>query len=116
MSDTPRPRNILHSIFLWFCPANEKDVPEEVNNRVDWVRAIPFIGMHLGCLLVLYVGWSWLAVSLAVFLYALRVFTLTGFYHRYFSHRTFKTWRIVQFAFAIIGCSSVQRGPLWWAA
>ena len=52
MSDTPRPRNILHSIFLWFCPANEKDVPEEVNNRVDWVRAIPFIGMHLGCLLV----------------------------------------------------------------
>ena len=72
--------------------------------------------MHLGCLLVFFVGFSWLALFVAVFLYTLRVFTLTGWYHRYFSHRTFKTWRIVQFAFAIIGCSAVQRGPLWWAA
>jgi stearoyl-CoA desaturase (delta-9 desaturase) len=41
---------------------------------------------------------------------------LTGFYHRYFSHRTFKTSRPVQFAFALAGASAVQRGPLWWAA
>ena len=44
------------------------------------------------------------------------VFTLTGWYHRYFSHRSFKTWRSVQFVFAAIGCSAVQRGPLWWAS
>jgi stearoyl-CoA desaturase (Delta-9 desaturase) len=116
MSDIPRTRTLFQSICLWFFPANEQDVPEESNNRIDWVRAIPFIGMHLGCLGVFYVGWSWLAVSIAVFLYALRVFTLTGWYHRYFSHRTFRTWRVVQFIFAVIGCSAVQRGPLWWAA
>ena len=85
-------------------------------NHIDWIRAIPFIMMHLACFAVIWVGWSWLAVSIAVFLYALRVFALTGFYHRYFAHRSFKTWRIVQFAFAVIGCSAVQRGPLWWAA
>jgi stearoyl-CoA desaturase (delta-9 desaturase) len=44
------------------------------------------------------------------------MFAITGFYHRYFSHRAFKTSRLVQFVFALIGCSSVQRGPLWWAA
>src|SRR5439155_26141420 len=49
-------------------------------------------------------------------LYALRVFALTGFYHRYFSHRAFKTTRVCQFVFGVLGCSAVQRGPLWWAA
>ncbi len=87
-----------------------------MSNRLDWVRAVPFIAMHLACLAVFFVGWSWLAVFLAVALYAVRVFTLTGWYHRYFSHRAFKTWRIVQFFFACVGCSAVQRGPLWWAA
>lgn len=87
-----------------------------MSERFAWLRSIPFFGMHVACIGVFFVGWSWLALSIAVFLYALRVFTLTGFYHRYFSHRSFKTWRIVQFIFAAIGCSSVQRGPLWWAA
>jgi len=117
MSDIPRSRSFLTSILLWFCPPSEQEkLPEEDTNRIDWVRAIPFIGMHVACLGVFFVGWSWLAISIAVLLYALRVFTLTGWYHRYFSHRTFKTWRIVQFIFAVIGCSAVQRGPLWWAA
>jgi stearoyl-CoA desaturase (delta-9 desaturase) len=41
---------------------------------------------------------------------------ITAFYHRYFSHRAFRTSRAVQFAFAVLGASAVQRGPLWWAA
>jgi stearoyl-CoA desaturase (delta-9 desaturase) len=52
----------------------------------------------------------------AAALYVVRMFALTGFYHRYFSHRTFQTSRPVQFVFAAIGASCVQRGPLWWAA
>ncbi len=117
MSDTPRKPSLFISIFLWFCPPKQLDSsPPKTSERYDWIRAIPFLAMHLACLGVFFVGWSWLALSIAVFLYALRVFTLTGFYHRYFAHRSFKTWRIVQFFFAAIGCSSVQRGPLWWAA
>jgi stearoyl-CoA desaturase (delta-9 desaturase) len=44
------------------------------------------------------------------------MFAITGFYHRYFAHKAFKTSRPVQFAFAVVGAASVQRGPLWWAA
>ncbi|MDX5385933.1 MAG: acyl-CoA desaturase [Alteromonadaceae bacterium] len=44
------------------------------------------------------------------------MFAITGFYHRYFSHKTFKTSRAAQFVFAVLGASSAQRGPLWWAA
>jgi len=110
-------RSALRKIYNWIAPPAEQDAgPPNMSENFDWARAVPFIGMHLGCLLVFFVGWSWLAISIAVFLYALRVFTLTGFYHRYFSHRSFKTWRLIQFIFAWIGCTSVQRGPLWWAA
>jgi stearoyl-CoA desaturase (delta-9 desaturase) len=44
------------------------------------------------------------------------MFAITGFYHRYFSHRTFKTSRVGQFIFGVLGASAVQRGPVWWAA
>jgi stearoyl-CoA desaturase (delta-9 desaturase) len=44
------------------------------------------------------------------------MFAITGFYHRYFSHRTFKTSRVGQFIFALLGAAAVQRGPIWWAA
>ena len=85
-------------------------------DRIDWLRALPFIALHLGCLGVLWVGVSPVALIVAAALYALRMFALTGFYHRYFAHRTFRAARPVQFAFALLGASSVQRGPLWWAA
>lgn len=57
-----------------------------------------------------------MAVAAAVLLYFIRMFAITGFYHRYFSHRTFRTSRLMQFLFAVLGNSSMQRGSLWWAA
>ena len=69
---------------------------------MDWARIVPFAGMHLACLGVIWVGVSTVAVAAAVGLYVLRMFAITGFYHRYFSHRTFKASRGVQFAFACL--------------
>ena len=65
---------------------------------------------------MIWVGWSPVAVAVAIGFYMLRAFFITAFYHRYFSHRTYKTSRPVQFLFAVAGNSCVQRGPLWWAA
>jgi stearoyl-CoA desaturase (delta-9 desaturase) len=45
-----------------------------------------------------------------------RMFAITGIYHRYFSHRTYKTSRPTQFIFALLDSTTTQRGPLWWAA
>ena len=53
---------------------------------------------------------------LAVVLYWVRMFGITGGYHRYFSHRTFKTGRVFQFLLAFLAMSTSQRGVLWWAA
>jgi stearoyl-CoA desaturase (delta-9 desaturase) len=84
--------------------------------QVDWLRVVPLILLHTGCLLVFRVGWSPAAVILALALYLVRMFAITGFYHRYFSHKAFKAHRFWQFVFAVMGNAAVQRGPLWWAA
>jgi len=83
---------------------------------IDWIGLIPYAAMHLGCLAVIWVGWSPVAVGVAVSLYFIRMFAVTAFYHRYFSHRTFRTSRAFQFIAAVMGNACVQRGPLWWAA
>jgi stearoyl-CoA desaturase (delta-9 desaturase) len=108
----------LISFFRWFDSSSgvARIGPNEPVYRVDWVRALPLVGVHLMCLGVLWVGWSPVAVAVAVALYWIRIFAITGFYHRYFSHRTFKTSRAAQFLFALLGSSAAQRGPLWWAA
>jgi stearoyl-CoA desaturase (delta-9 desaturase) len=85
-------------------------------DRVDWRRCAPFIFLHVGCIGVFWVGWSWPALICAALLYFIRMFAVTGFYHRYFAHRTFRASRPVQFAMAVIANLSVQRGALWWAA
>ena len=84
--------------------------------RVEWVRTLPFIGMHAMCLGVIWVGTSKTAIVVAIGLYVVRMLAITGFYHRYFSHRTFRTSRALQFVFALLVTMAVQRGPLWWAA
>ena len=104
-------RRFYSSLLVWFDSAGAKKLPGTDNRRV-----LPFIAMHVACLGVIWVGWSPLAVGTAIGLYLLRMFAITGFYHRYFSHRSFKTTRSLQFIFAVIGASSVQRGPIWWAA
>lgn len=85
-------------------------------DELDWLRVAPFIGLHLGCLLVFEVGVSAAAVALAVALYLSRMFLITAVYHRYFSHRAFETGRITRFVMAVLGCTAGQRGPIWWAA
>jgi stearoyl-CoA desaturase (delta-9 desaturase) len=111
-----RPR-LLQAVLLWF-DAGAGKLPEgcEAADRVDWARIIPFILLHATCLTIFWVGWSWTAVLTALGLYTLRMFAITGFYHRYFSHRAFKTSRLGQFLFGVLGASAVQRGPVWWAA
>ncbi len=77
---------------------------------------VPFALVHLSCLAVLIVGWSPIAVGVCVGMYVARLFGITGFYHRYFSHRAFNVTRPVQLAGAVLGAAAAQRGPLWWAA
>ncbi|HXG19508.1 MAG TPA: acyl-CoA desaturase [Methylomirabilota bacterium] len=105
------------TLVRWFDSwAGVETIQEREPVYVDWLRCAPFVAMHVMCLGVIWVGWSPIAVGAAVASYFLRMFAITGLYHRYFSHRAFKTSRAGQFFFALLGACAVQRGPLWWAA
>jgi stearoyl-CoA desaturase (delta-9 desaturase) len=106
--------NVGNRLRLWF--DTQTGPTATMSDRVAWSRVLPFVAIHGVCLAVFWVGVSPIAVATAVLTYALRMFAITAFYHRYFSHRSFKTSRAMQFVFAALGASAVQRGPLWWAA
>jgi stearoyl-CoA desaturase (delta-9 desaturase) len=107
----------LVTIARWFdSSAGTEKITGNEPQRVDWLRSLPFFSLHIALVLPFFVGWSPFAVGFAIVLYLVRMFAITGFYHRYFSHRTFKTSRAGQFVFALLGNSAMQRGPLWWAS
>ena len=83
---------------------------------IDWISGFPFILLHVFCFGVIWVGWSPFALTFAAVFYLVRMFGITAFYHRYFSHRSFVANRFFSFLFAALGASAVQKGPLWWAA
>jgi stearoyl-CoA desaturase (delta-9 desaturase) len=109
-------RSAIRSTRKWLDTESGVDLHEAEADRIDWLRAVPFIFLHVACLGVMWVGVSTVALMVCAGLYAVRMFALTGFYHRYFAHRAFHTSRALQFIFALIGASCVQRGPLWWAS
>jgi stearoyl-CoA desaturase (delta-9 desaturase) len=89
-------------------------IPE--HEQVDWVPMVPFWGVQIAAVICVAVyGWSWSGLLLALAIYAVRMFGLTAGYHRYFSHRSYKTSRVFQFLLALLGTTATQKGPLWWA-
>ncbi len=107
----------MPSIFKWICPPPETfDEPSKKDGKVEWFRCLPYVAIHLAALSAFFYPVTIPCILIATFSYLIRMFAITAFYHRYFSHRTFKTGRLVQFIGAFVACSSGQRGPLWWAA
>lgn len=73
--------------------------------------------LHLTCLVgIFYIPIGLVEMLACALTYFVRMFAITGFYHRYFAHKTFTTGRAHQFVWAFIGATSAQRGPIWWAA
>jgi stearoyl-CoA desaturase (delta-9 desaturase) len=78
---------------------------------------LPYWSIHVAAIAgVAILGWSWRGLALALALYVPRMFFVTGAYHRYFSHRSYKTSRWFQFVLGLGAILTGQRGPLWWAA
>jgi stearoyl-CoA desaturase (delta-9 desaturase) len=86
------------------------------DERVNWAQSIPFFVVHLLPFLAIFTGVTWRAVILGVVLYFGRMFFITAGYHRYFSHRSYKTSRVFQFVLALGGSMAAQKGALWWAS
>ena len=90
--------------------------PHAPHQDIVYPAAVPFVLVHLVCLGAIWSGVTTRALVVAAALYFIRMWAITAGYHRYFSHRSYKTSRIVQFFIALIGQTSAQRGAIWWAS
>lgn len=79
-------------------------------------QEIAFTIVHLLPLAAIWTGATLFDWAVCIFLYFFRMFWITGGYHRYFSHKSYKTSRWFQFVIAFMAQTSAQKGALWWAA
>jgi stearoyl-CoA desaturase (delta-9 desaturase) len=86
------------------------------NKALDWITYSLYWGVHVAALGVFVTGVTPTAIALLAATFWLRMFGITAGYHRYFSHKTFKTGRVFQFLLALLGTTATQKGPLWWAS
>jgi stearoyl-CoA desaturase (delta-9 desaturase) len=88
----------------------------EPDERVNWPASIPMFAIHGLCLLAIVTGVTWRSLVLCAVLYFGRMWFITAGYHRYFSHRSYKTNRAFQLILAFGGGTASQKGALWWAS
>ena len=93
--------------------AYENRLPGE---KLSLLVSLPFISVHVGALFALTISPSPFALFMVFLMYFIRMFGITAGFHRFFSHKTFKTSRTFQFILAYLATSSAQMGPIWWAS
>ncbi len=92
------------------------DTEKQARKRPSFIYEFDFILLHIVPLAMIWTGATLFDWIVCITLYWVRMFFVTGGYHRYFSHRTYSTSRIFQFFLAFMAQTSAQKGALWWAA
>jgi stearoyl-CoA desaturase (Delta-9 desaturase) len=82
----------------------------------QYFNVVGILAIHGGTIYAFYRGVTWKLAAFALASYFIRMFAITAVYHRYFSHRSYKTSRPFQLFLALLGTTATQKGPLWWAS
>ena len=77
---------------------------------------VAFVIIHLSPIAAIFTGATLFDWMVCIFLYVFRMLWITGGYHRYFAHKSYKTSRFFQFVIGFMAQTSAQKGALWWAA
>jgi stearoyl-CoA desaturase (delta-9 desaturase) len=88
--------------------------------KLDWTNTLFLVGVHLlglfGVYWMAFVHFSWWTLALGLVWFAFCGVSITGGYHRLFSHPTYKaTWPLRLF-YLLFGAASVQNSALKWSA
>ena len=82
----------------------------------DWIVLAWIVAMHVGALAAFFT-FSWKALGVCLFLWWLTggVGICLGF-HRYFTHRSYRTPKLIEYLLAICGAMAGEAGPISWVA
>ena len=91
---------------------HQKRSPIVEHDDIMYPSAVPFVLVHLACIAAFWTGVTHVALAIGLALYWLRIFAIGAGYHRYFSHRAYRTGRVFQFVLAFLSQSSAQKSVL----
>ena len=73
------------NLIRWFdAEASVESSGGDNPHRINWLRCMPFIFIHIACIGAIWTGWSVTALIACLFFFWLRMFAITAFYHRLF--------------------------------
>jgi len=85
---------------------------ERIANIIGVV--VPFLGL-IAAIVLLWQSWvDWIDLGILAGLYLVYGLGITVGYHRLLTHRAFKTYKPVEYGFAIVGSMALQGGVLDW--
>ena len=89
-----------------------------VSTQVANVIAVfaPLAGFVLSAVLLWGRGFDWVHAGIFLGMYGISALGITVGYHRYFCHRSFRTYRPVQFMLAVFGAMALEGPVLKWVA
>jgi stearoyl-CoA desaturase (delta-9 desaturase) len=96
---------------------DKEEKNSDLNKKgLNLLGSVPFLLMHVCALCAFAFAFDRTMLWLVMGSYYIRMVGVTAGYHRYFSHRSYKTSRLFQFCLAFLAQTSAQKGVLWWAA
>lgn len=91
-----------------------------VQRKIDWTNVSFLFGVHLvaafGIVYLATIHFSWWTIGLGFLWLALCGISITGGYHRLFSHPTYKATNFLKAFYLFFGAASVQNSALKWSA
>jgi fatty-acid desaturase len=86
-----------------------------VRPRWNWAGVIWIGGLHIGALLAPFT-FSWSGLVVFFTLYVIAGLGITVGYHRMLTHRSFHTFRPIEYLFTLFGLLANEGGPITWVA
>ncbi len=101
-------------------PAARAKIPERTSVGMQAANlagvVVPFLGLAVAGVLLWGWGFSWVHLGLLLGMYVLSALGITVGYHRLFTHRSFETYRPVQFVLGALGSMAAEGPLLRWVA
>ncbi|MBS1983950.1 MAG: fatty acid desaturase [Bdellovibrionales bacterium] len=88
---------------------------EDAKMRFDWVNVPIIFIFHIAAVAALFY-FSWANLAAAFIFYCITGLGITVGYHRMLTHRSFKSPKWVERAWATAGALALQGGPITWVA
>ncbi len=77
---------------------------------------IPFAGLVAAIIMLWGVAFNWVYLALLIGMYVATAIGINVGYHRFFTHRSFKTPRFIEAILAVLGSMAVEGPVIQWAA